>query len=157
MPPDLSLVDHRCRSSHNTYLLSRQILGRASALSYIHVLWHHARCVEIDVWSSDSGPVVTHGYTLTSHIPFREVCEAVGHCVRENNWPVLVSLECHVVPEEQYKLVDIMKECWGDKLVTQSVTPSTAEVTPRELKGRIVVMVGAYSQALCLILIFLCV
>lgn len=33
------------RSSHNTYLLSRQIIGTASPASYIHVLRRDGRCV----------------------------------------------------------------------------------------------------------------
>jgi hypothetical protein len=57
------------RSSHNTYLLSRQLIGRSSAAPYTHVLSdRNCRCVEIDVWPSKNGPIVTHGYTLSQSV-----------------------------------------------------------------------------------------
>ncbi|ETW76531.1 hypothetical protein HETIRDRAFT_174607 [Heterobasidion irregulare TC 32-1] len=140
------LRDYFISSSHNTYLLSGQLLGHSSALSYVHVLWQHARCVEMDVWSSARGLVVTHGYTLSSAVLFREVCEAVGQAVREHDWPVLVSLECHVSVEGQPEIVQIMEECWGERLVRGplGVEGTKSEVTPKDLKGRIMVMVEYY-------------
>ncbi|KAI0064963.1 PLC-like phosphodiesterase [Artomyces pyxidatus] len=140
----LPITNYFISSSHNTYLLSRQLLGRSSALSYIHVLWHHARCIEMDVWSSESGPIVTHGYTLSKSVPFMEVCEAVGAAVRSADWPVFVSLECHVEADRQAQLVDIMKDCWGDKLITHEVVKERADITPNDLRGRIVLMVEYY-------------
>ena len=98
----------------------------------------------MDVWSSARGLVVTHGYTLSSAVLFREVCEAVGQAVREHDWPVLVSLECHVPVEGQPEIVQIMEECWGERLVRGplGVEGTKSEVTPKDLKGRIMVMVG---------------
>ncbi|KAI0321547.1 PLC-like phosphodiesterase [Amylostereum chailletii] len=148
VPPEvddsLPLTHYFISSSHNTYLLSRQIMGRSSALSYVHVLWRHARCVEMDVWSSSEGPIVTHGYTLSSSVPFHEVCEAVGTAVRPGDWPVFVSLECHVGAEGQVTLVDTMRQHWGEKLVSAAVVDPGTEVTPMDLMGRIVVMVEYY-------------
>ncbi|THH12951.1 hypothetical protein EW146_g7218 [Bondarzewia mesenterica] len=145
-PPDDTrpLTEYFISSSHNTYLLSGQLLGHSSALSYVHVLWQHARCVEMDVWSSAEGPIVTHGYTFSSSVPFREVCEAIGQAVRPSDWPVLVSLECHVEVDKQETLVQIMEECWGEKLLRSPIVGPSTEVTPGDLKGRIVVMVEYY-------------
>ncbi|KAJ3777145.1 PLC-like phosphodiesterase [Lentinula raphanica] len=129
------LTNYFVSSSHNTYLLSRQLVGRASAESYTHALSRGARCVEIDVWPSSSpeGLVVTHGYTLTRGVAFQKVCEAIGagvDALGPEAWPVLVSLECHVGPQGQQNMVDIMKSTWGDKLV---------------LKGKIILMVEYYA------------
>jgi hypothetical protein len=66
-------------TSHNTYLLSRQLLGFSSADAYANVVIKGCRCVEIDVWDSheaNGAPIVTHGLTFTESTPFQNVC---GH------------------------------------------------------------------------------
>ncbi|KAL5480323.1 hypothetical protein ACEPAI_1593 [Sanghuangporus weigelae] len=151
----LPLADYFVSTSHNTYLLGDQLWGKSSASAYTHVLTDGAHCVEIDVWPSENpsqGPIVTHGWTLTSDIFFRDVCLAIkeGLEKKEDDWPVFVSLECHVEPEGQGELVTIMKETWGETLVGGHVEGydkddgSQRHVSPRELKNRIVMMIEHY-------------
>lgn len=103
--------------------------------------------MEIDVWpghGEDSEPIVTHGYTLAGHIPFRDVCAAINEAVekKEDDWPIFISLECHVGAEGQPQLINILKETWGDKLVQGAIEGIDIHtVTPRDLKNRIVMMV----------------
>lgn len=92
-------------------------------------------------------------YALTA-ASLQGVCEAIGEAVKADDLPVTVSLECHVDYDKQPELVHIMKEVWGDKLVTERIHRnvvevvsdiihhSHTEVSPDDLKGRIFLMVG---------------
>ncbi|KAF6747522.1 phospholipase C [Ephemerocybe angulata] len=155
------ITDYFISSSHNTYLLAAQIVGKSSAGCYTHVLNRGGRCVEIDVWPSKNGPIVTHGYTLSASVPFSEVCKAIGSYLDDNygpynpgspsglDFPVLVSLECHVPPDGQTELARTMKEIWGDRVVQGPIDGVDDDwVTPKDLAGRIVVMVEYYPPAI---------
>ncbi|TFK21713.1 phospholipase C [Coprinopsis marcescibilis] len=181
-------ADYFISSSHNTYLLSAQVLGKSSAEAYTHVLERGCRCVEIDVWPSSNGPVVNHGYTLSSSVPFVNVCRAIGAYIDRTygsykpagslysknyqpvylgssnktarptppsrkatadssilDFPVFISLECHVPPSGQLELVRIMREAFGARLVEGPLEGiDDDQVSPRDLRGRVVVMVEYY-------------
>lgn len=67
-------------------------------------------------------PIVVHGRTLTEAIKFREVCKAVKEGAFERNpLPIIVSLEVHCNEEQQERMVEIMKEEWGDFLLHEPI------------------------------------
>ncbi|PNY29127.1 Phosphoinositide phospholipase C [Tolypocladium capitatum] len=129
------LPEYFISSSHNTYLVAHQLYGTSSASAYETALRTGSRCVEIDAWDNaedEDEPKVTHGYTLVSHVPFRDVCETIrdvfdeelsaaagdsGYAVA----PIMVSLENHCGEHGQLRLVDIMKEVFGDRLLSEAV------------------------------------
>ena len=118
-------------------------MGKADATAYTRVLSHTCRCVEIDVWPSSDGPIVTHGWTWSDHIPFRDVCRAIGKAVHPNDWPVMVSLECHVDVHEQDRISHTMRSVWGEKLVEKEVAGLQGhQITPGQLRGKILLMVS---------------
>lgn len=129
------LPEYFISSSHNTYLMAHQLYGGSSAEAYETVLRAGSRCVEIDAWDNDDDeeePKVTHGYTLVSNISFRSTCKTIGDFLdRElddpikdqshETAPILISLESHCSAHGQLRLVQIMKEVWGDRLLSEAV------------------------------------
>ncbi|KAG9231559.1 putative 1-phosphatidylinositol-4,5-bisphosphate phosphodiesterase 1 [Amylocarpus encephaloides] len=156
------LPEYFISSSHNTYLVAHQLYGGSSADAYAIALTSGSRCVEIDAWDNDEDaeePKVTHGYTLVSHISFRSVCENIrdtfdkeaAESVQEQGLrsaPILISLESHCGAKGQLRLVQIMEDVWGDRLLSQAVRQGHREqegtsqhVLLEELGAKIVVIV----------------
>lgn len=123
------LPEYFISSSHNTYLLAHQLFGASHTSAYETALKTGARCVEIDAWDdpdNDEEPKVTHGFTLVSHIPFRAVCESIRDVVdaeakQPRPAPIILSLENHCSAHGQLRLVQIMKEVWGDRLLSKDI------------------------------------
>ncbi|KAH7134064.1 PLC-like phosphodiesterase [Dactylonectria macrodidyma] len=173
VPPELTdrshpLPEYFISSSHNTYLMAHQLFGDSCATAYDTALRTGARCVEIDAWDNSDNkdePKVTHGYTMVSNIPFRTVCETIRDALdREvaeaattgtfRAAPVLLSLENHCDAYGQKRLVDIMTEVWGHRLLSkaarrhghQEQAGEGDHVTLEELGSKIAVIVEYHIQ-----------
>lgn len=66
-------------------------------------------------------PRVLHGWTLTSEVPFRDVCRTIRETAfLTTNLPIIVSLEVHADLEQQEIMVQIMKEEWKGFLIDEA-------------------------------------
>ncbi|TFK21219.1 1-phosphatidylinositol-4,5-bisphosphate phosphodiesterase 1 [Coprinopsis marcescibilis] len=135
------ISDYYISSSHNTYLVGHQLVGVSTIEGYIRALLHSCRSVELDIYDGDEEPVIFHGKTLTSKVSLRDVCNAImKYGFVTSPYPVLISAEVHCGIPQQEKMVDIMKEVFGDSLIEAPVEgrpPLTRLPSPEDLKHKI--------------------
>ncbi|KAF4622673.1 hypothetical protein G7Y89_g14355 [Cudoniella acicularis] len=137
------LNEYYISSSHNTYLLGRQVAGQSSVEAYISALNRGCRCVEVDCWNGSDGPVVMHGRTLTRQVSFADVMSTISkYAFVKSPYPLWISLEVHCSSVQQETMAEIIKKTCGSKLVTEPLDSCTDRLpSPDQLLNRILIKV----------------
>ena len=99
--------------------------------------------------------MIFHGKTLTSKVALRDICEAIAkYAFITSPYPIIISAEIHCSLVQQDLVAKIMREVFGDALVTEPIDGNTKiEVlpSPEQLKGRVLLNVNLSYQVLDLL------
>ncbi|CAL1281932.1 unnamed protein product [Larinioides sclopetarius] len=132
------LTHYYIASSHNTYLISGQLIGDSSIEGYIQALARGCRCLELDTWDGPDGePIIFHGYTLTSRIFLRDVLEAIKkYAFRASQYPIILSIENHCTLPYQVKMAEHFTNILGEYLYTDPIGEDEEEFPSPETLAR---------------------
>ncbi|THH29346.1 hypothetical protein EUX98_g4856 [Antrodiella citrinella] len=136
------LPEYFISSSHNTYLVGHQLVGDSTIEGYIRALLHSCRSVERNghLRRGQGAGGVPRADADDEGGPARRVRGDREVRVRRAPYPVVLSAEVHCGLAQQVLVADIMRDVFGDALVSAPVDGRPRIDTlpsPEALKGRV--------------------
>lgn len=102
--------------------------------------------MELDCWDGDDGnPMIYHGHTFTTKIPFSSVVETIDrNAFITSPYPIILSIENHCSLQQQTRMAQIFQKIFGDKLVTNFLFESDYSdepvlPSPSQLRYRVLI------------------
>lgn len=144
------LNEYYVLSSHNTYLIGRQVAGDSSIEGYVKALQRGCRCLEIDIWNNEddneSEPIVNHGRTFSNGISLSNVLKTIKkYSFLASQYPLILSLEIHCSREAQSKVVSLLQNTFGSSLVLMPIDANRNLPSPEALKNKILLKIKKTS------------
>ncbi len=127
------------KSSHNTYLLGNQIIGDSTIEAYRRAMLNKVRCLELDLHDGYNGPVIYHGWTLTSKISAVDVLKDIAANYQKDDLPLILDLEDHLSDFQRNYLKREMLDIFKDSLYLQDSKEFKSLPSPNKLRGKIIV------------------
>uniref|UniRef100_A0A8C9U7E6 1-phosphatidylinositol 4,5-bisphosphate phosphodiesterase n=1 Tax=Scleropages formosus TaxID=113540 RepID=A0A8C9U7E6_SCLFO len=146
---DMTQLDHVFQFSIRCTVWAGQFSGVSSPEMYRQCLLAGCRCLELDCWKGkppDEDPIITHGFTMTTEILFKDVIEAIAESAfKTSPYPVILSFENHVDSvKQQEKMANYCKTIFGEALLIDPLEkyplePGYQIPSPAELMGKILI------------------
>ncbi|KAI4306604.1 hypothetical protein L6164_029865 [Bauhinia variegata] len=129
-------------TGHNSYLTGSQLSSDCSDVPIIKALNRGVRVVELDIWpnSTKDDVLVLHGRTLTTPVELIKCLKSIKeHAFSASPYPVIITLEDHLMPDLQAKVAKMITETFGDMLFYPESENFNQFPSPEELKYRILI------------------
>jgi len=139
-------------SSFNTYLTGNQLSSPPSSEMFREALREGCRFVELDIWNGPEGePICALNSAAPRTITFRDAVESIAeNAFYSTPYPVFIALEIHCNEEQQNRLVQHMKDYFGDAMVPANEMEKTKltspEFTPAKLLRRFLIKTKKISE-----------
>jgi len=142
---DLPLSSYWISTSHNTCIMTDQVLSEVDPSVFAWALLLGVRCIELDIEDGDNGvPVVCHG-PLTGRADLEAVLKVIHeYAFVASDFPLIISLDTVCSAHQQKQVALSIRKILGELLYyptdIDTAHPRTVEqLAPRELKGRIII------------------